>query len=140
MELRPLAPTAKAPAVNFTGDVYVNPVYRGEDPSRMIVSLVRFTPGARTNWHSHAIGQTLHVTDGIGLVVTRDGTVIRMRPGDTVYIPPGEEHWHGATDGNFMCHLAMLIERCRRVRPRGCRGRMPRESRSSGPAHLARRC
>ena len=108
MQPKPVTPTAKAPAANFTGDVYVNPIYRGEEPSRMIVSLVRFTPGARTNWHSHAVGQTLHVTDGIGLVQTRDGTVIRMRPGDTVYTPPGEEHWHGATAGNFMCHLAML--------------------------------
>ncbi len=108
MELKPVTPTAKAPASTFTGDVYVNPIYRGEEPSRMIVSLVRFTPGARTNWHSHAVGQTLHVTDGIGLVQTRDGTVIRMHPGDTVYTPPGEEHWHGATAGNFMCHLAML--------------------------------
>jgi quercetin dioxygenase-like cupin family protein len=108
LQLKPVTPTAKAPAANFTGDVYVNPIYRGEDPSRMIVRLVRFTPGARTNWHSHAVGQTLHVTDGTGLVVTRDGTVIRMRPGDTVYTPPCEEHWHGATDGNFMGHLAML--------------------------------
>jgi len=108
LELKPVTPTAKAPASTFTGDVYVNPIYRGEEPSRMIVSLVRFTPGARTNWHSHAVGQTLHVTDGIGLVQTRDGTVIRMRPGDTVYTPPGQEHWHGATAGNFMCHLAML--------------------------------
>ena len=64
MQLKPVTPTAKAPAANFTGDVYVNPIYRGEDPSRMIVSLVRFTPGARTNWHSHAVGQTLHVTEG----------------------------------------------------------------------------
>jgi quercetin dioxygenase-like cupin family protein len=72
----------------------------------MNVSLVRFTPGARTNWHSHVVGQTLHVTEGIGLIVTSDGTVIRIRPGDTVHAPPGEEHWHGATDGNFMCHLA----------------------------------
>ena len=108
MELNPVTPTAKGPASTFTGDVYVNPIYRGEEPSRMIVSLVRFTPGARTNWHSHAVGQALHVTDGIGLVQTRDGTVIRMRPGDTVYTPPGQEHWHGATAGNFMCHLAML--------------------------------
>jgi len=108
LELKPVTPTAKAPASTFTGDVYVNPIYRGEEPSRMIVSPVRFTPGARTNWHSHAVGQTLHVTDGIGLVQTRDGTVIRMRPGDTVYTPPGQEHWHGATAGNFMCHLAML--------------------------------
>jgi quercetin dioxygenase-like cupin family protein len=108
VELRPTSPTAKAPSQNFTGDVYVTPVYRGQDPSPMIVSLVRFTPGARTNWHSHALGQTLHVTDGIGLVVTRDGTVIRMRAGDTVYTPPGEEHWHGGTSENFMCHFAML--------------------------------
>jgi quercetin dioxygenase-like cupin family protein len=108
MELRPTNPTAKAPSRNFTGDVYVTPIYRGEDPSRMVVSLVRFTPGARTDWHSHALGQTLHVTDGIGLVVTRNGTVIRMRAGDTVHTPPGEEHWHGATAENFMCHLAML--------------------------------
>ncbi|MFD0919591.1 cupin domain-containing protein [Saccharopolyspora rosea] len=74
MERNPTSPTAKAPDTNFTGDVYVNPIHRGEDPSRLIVSRVRFTPGARTNWHSHAVGQTLHVTDGIGLVVTRDGT------------------------------------------------------------------
>jgi quercetin dioxygenase-like cupin family protein len=108
LELKPVTPTAKGPASTFTGDVYVSPIYRGEEPSRMIVSLVRFTPGARTNWHSHAVGQALHVTDGIRLVQTRDGTVIRMRPGDTVYTPPGQEHWHGATAGNFMCHLAML--------------------------------
>ena len=108
MELKPVTPTAKGPASTFTGDVYVNPIDRGDQPSRMIVSLVRFTPGARTNWHSHAVGQTLHVTDGIGLVQTRDGKTIRMRPGDTIYTPPGEEHWHGATAGNFMCHLAML--------------------------------
>lgn len=108
MELRPINPTAKGPNKIFTGDVYLTPIYRGEESSRMIVSLVRFTPGARTHWHSHAVGQTLHITDGVGLVQTRDGNVIRMRPGDTVYTPPGEEHWHGATADNFMCHLAML--------------------------------
>lgn len=108
MQLTPVSPTAKAPAEAFTGDVYFTPIHRGEGPSRMIVILVRFTPGAHTNWHSHAVGQTLHVTDGIGLVATRDGTVIRMRPGDTVHTPPGEEHWHGATEGNFMCHFALL--------------------------------
>jgi quercetin dioxygenase-like cupin family protein len=64
MELQPVSPTTKAPASNVTSDVHVNPIYRGEEPSRMIVSLVRFTPGARTNWHSHAVGQTLYVTDG----------------------------------------------------------------------------
>jgi quercetin dioxygenase-like cupin family protein len=108
MELRPVSPTAKAPATNFVGDVYLDSIYRGEEPSRMIVSLVRFTPGARTNWHSHAVGQTLHITDGIGPVATRDGTVIQVRPGDTVHSPPGEEHWHGATAENMMCHFALL--------------------------------
>ncbi len=108
MELKPVNNTMKAPESNFTGDVYVTPIKQTEEPSRLIVSLVRFTPGARTNWHSHAVGQTLHVTEGRGLVVNRDGTVIRMRHGDTVWTPPGEEHWHGGTAENFMCHLAML--------------------------------
>lgn len=108
MELLPQSATAKAPAANFTGDVYVNPIKQTAEPSRLIASLVRFTPGARTNWHSHALGQTLHCTDGTGLVVNRDGTVIRLRPGDTVWTPPGEQHWHGGTATNLMCHIAML--------------------------------
>lgn len=108
MELRPVSPTAKAPAQAFTGDVYVTPIYTGQEPSRMTVALVRFTPGARTNWHSHAVGQTLHVTEGVGLVGTRDGSVLRVRAGDTVICPPGEDHWHGATADTFMSHLAML--------------------------------
>ena len=104
MKLKPVTPTAKALAANFTRDAYVNPIYRGQGPSQLIVSLVRFAPGARTNRHSHAVGQTLRVTDGSGLVLTRDGTVIHMHPGDTVYTPPGEEHWHGAADGNSCLH------------------------------------
>jgi len=108
MELTAVAATVKAPASAFTGDVYVTPIKKAEDASRLIASLVRFTPGARTNWHSHANGQTLHITEGIGLVVSRDGTVIRVRAGDTVWTPPGEEHWHGGTNANVMCHLAML--------------------------------
>jgi quercetin dioxygenase-like cupin family protein len=83
-------------------------VYNGTAPSRMTVALVRFTPGARTNWHSHAVGQTLHVTEGVGLVGTRDGQVVRARAGDTVVCPPGEEHWHGAAADTFMSHLALL--------------------------------
>ncbi len=108
MQLTPVRPTVKAPAEAFTGDVYFTPIHRGEGLSRMIVILVRFTPGAHTNWHSHAVGQTLHVTDGIGLVATRDGTVICMRPGDTVHTPPGEEHWHGATADTFIRRFALL--------------------------------
>jgi quercetin dioxygenase-like cupin family protein len=108
VELRPIGPTAKGPAATFTGDVYVNSIYQGQEPSRMVVALVRFTPGARTNWHSHAVGQTLHVADGVGLVGMRDGSVVRVRPGDTVVCPPGEEHWHGAAADTFMSHFAML--------------------------------
>lgn len=108
MELIPVSDSAKAPASNFTGDVYVTPIKKAQPPSRLIASLVRFTPGARTNWHSHAVGQTLHVTEGSGLVVSRDGTVIRMRAGDTVWTPPDEEHWHGGADSTVMCHIAML--------------------------------
>ena len=74
----------------------------------MSVALVRFSPGAHSNGHSHAVGQTLHVTEGIGLVGTRDGTVLRLRAGDTVMCPPGEEHWHGAAADTFMSHLSLL--------------------------------
>jgi quercetin dioxygenase-like cupin family protein len=108
MELQSVRPTVKTPAQNFTGDVYMTPIYFGTEPSRMTVALVRFTPGARTNWHRHAVGQTLHVTEGVGLVGTRDGTVLRIRADDTVVCPPDEEHWHGAASDTFMSHLAML--------------------------------
>jgi quercetin dioxygenase-like cupin family protein len=104
VELIPVTDTAKAPASAFTGDVYVTPIKKAQSTSRLIASLVRFTPGVRTNWHSHANGQTLHV----GYVVNRDGQVIRMRAGDTVWTPPGEEHWHGGTNTTCMSHIAML--------------------------------
>ena len=108
LELLPVSPTTKGPASRFTGDVYVTAIYSGQEPSRMTVALVRFTPGAHTNWHRHAVGQTLHVTEGVGLVGTRDGAVLRVRAGDTVVCPPDEDHWHGAAAETFMIHLAML--------------------------------
>src|SRR3954451_6916994 len=86
----------------------MTPIYRGTEPSRMSISLVRFTPGAHTNWHRHAVGQTLHVTEGVGLVGTRNGSVLRIRAGDTLGCPPAEQLWHGASTGTFMSHLAML--------------------------------
>jgi quercetin dioxygenase-like cupin family protein len=98
----------RGPENLFTGEVYVTPLKTQIPPSRLIASLVRFTPGARTNWHSHALGQTLHVTEGVGLVANRDGTVILMRAGDAVWTPPGEEHWHGGATGCCMSHIAML--------------------------------
>ena len=97
MERRPIAATIKTPAQNFTGDVYLIPIFNGDGTSRLVVGLVRFTPGARTNWHSHANGQLLQCTDGVGLVVSRDGTVIRLRADETVWTPAGEEHWHGGS-------------------------------------------
>lgn len=108
MEKLPVKDTFKGPGSWFTGDAYGSPIYSGTDPSRMSATLVRFTPGARTHWHRHALGQCLHGTDGTGVVVTRDGTVITITAGDTVWTPGGEDHWHGALEGRMMCHLAML--------------------------------
>jgi quercetin dioxygenase-like cupin family protein len=99
--------TSKGPADWFAGDVWFDPIYRGEEPSRARVNTVRFAPGARSAWHVHAVGQTLHVTEGLGLVVSRDGQVIVMHAGVTVRTPPGEWHWHGAVSDRFMTHLAI---------------------------------
>ncbi len=101
-------PTGRAPAANFTGDVYITPVVVPEPPSRLFAAHVHFTPGARSNWHSHPNGQTLHVTEGVGLVGTRDGRLLRIVAGDTIQCPPGEEHWHGATRSTLMAHLVLM--------------------------------
>ena len=108
MERTPINPTGKGPAERFTGDVYVTMIQTPTPPSLLSAATVRFTPGARSNWHSHDLGQTLYVTDGVGFVGTRDGSVVRITPGETIWTPPGEEHWHGATESNLMCHLALL--------------------------------
>lgn len=110
MQHRPLGETVKTPAANFTGDVYLTPVSGAQEDSRLVVGLVRFTPGARTNWHSHANGQLLVGVEGAGLVVSRDGTVLRLRAGESVWTPPGEEHWHGAEPTRLMAHHAILEE------------------------------
>ncbi len=108
MNIEPKQPTRKAPADWFTGDVYIDAIHvRKPQPSRMAGGCVHFTPGARTAWHSHAVGQTLLITEGTALLGTRDGTVIVARPGQVVYTPPGEEHWHGAAPDSFMAHIAM---------------------------------
>jgi quercetin dioxygenase-like cupin family protein len=106
VELLTKQPSTAGPAELFTGNVWFDVVARGEGESRIRVNTVRFSPCARTAWHSHSLGQTLHVTEGIGVVANRDRVVI-MRPGDTVHTPPGEEHWHGALPEHFMSHLAM---------------------------------
>jgi quercetin dioxygenase-like cupin family protein len=107
LKILPKQPSTKGPAEMFTGDVWVDVIAKGEEPSRMRVNVVRFAPGAHTAWHSHAVGQTLHVTEGLGLVQSRGGEVTEIRPGDTIYTPPGEWHWHGAAPRHFMTHIAM---------------------------------
>jgi quercetin dioxygenase-like cupin family protein len=107
VEIQPKQPSAKAPAETFTGDAWLDVIVRGEPPSRSRVSVVRFAPGARNAWHAHALGQTLHITDGIGRVQARGDGVIEVRAGDTIYTPPGEWHWHGAAPDHFMTHLAI---------------------------------
>ena len=107
MELRPKQPTMKAPAEWFTGDVYIDVIAFGQEPSRVRVNAVRFTPGARTAWHSHALGQTLFVTDGAGLVQTRGERIVEIRAGDVVATPADEWHWHGARPDSFMGHLSV---------------------------------
>ncbi|EKT76741.1 hypothetical protein WSS_A41210 [Rhodococcus opacus M213] len=107
MEFIDPVPTGKGPAEWFTGDVWFDIIYAGKEPSRARTNMVRFSPGARTFWHHHVLGQTLHVVSGTALVGTRDGVVFAAQPGETVTCPAGEEHWHGATDDRFMEHLAI---------------------------------
>jgi quercetin dioxygenase-like cupin family protein len=107
MIIQPKKPTTKGPAEWFTGDVWMDAIARGEEPSHVRVNAVRFTPSARTAWHCHAVGQTLFVTDGRGRVQSRGGDVAEIRPGDIIYTPPGEWHWHGAAPDHFMSHLSI---------------------------------
>ena len=107
MQILPKQPSTPGPADKFTGVVHFDVIAAGEAPSRLRVNAVHFSPGARTAWHCHANGQTLHVTEGLGVVQARGGELLVIRPGDTVHTPPGEWHWHGAAPEHFMTHLAM---------------------------------
>jgi quercetin dioxygenase-like cupin family protein len=100
--------TTPGPADWFSGTVYIDAVAAPSGASRVSVSSVHFTPGARTAWHTHPNGQTIWVTEGIGLAQSRGGPIQVIRPGDRVFFEPGEEHWHGAAPNRFMIHLAML--------------------------------
>jgi quercetin dioxygenase-like cupin family protein len=105
MEVQPKTATSKGPVERFTGDVWVDMITLG--PAAITAAMVRFAPGAHTAWHRHALGQTLHVTEGLGFVQARGGPAVAIRPGDTIWTPPGEWHWHGAAADRFMCHLAL---------------------------------
>ena len=100
-------PTKKAPAINFIGDVWQDVLIETPAPATLVALRVRFAPGARTNWHTHPRGQTLHVVSGIGRIQKEGEPVRALRPGDTVFIPPHVRHWHGAAPDGFMEHIAM---------------------------------
>lgn len=99
--------TSQGPAEWFTGAVFPTIVLSGQAPSRVRVGSVHFPPGARTAWHSHALGQYLHVVEGIAAVQERGQDAVLLHPGETIYTPPGVEHWHGSAGGTFMVHLAI---------------------------------
>jgi quercetin dioxygenase-like cupin family protein len=100
-------PTRRAPSEHFTGTVWQDPIIAAEAPARIVAARVTFEPGARTNWHSHPLGQTLYVISGIGRFQTKGEPVHEIRPGDVIWIPPNEKHWHGGSPTSGMTHIAM---------------------------------
>jgi len=112
MEVRPAGsqPSARGPAEVFTGTERIDPLYQASATARVLTASVTFEPSARTAWHTHPLGQTLVVTAGCGLVQSWGGPIKQIRPGDVVWCPPGEKHWHGATTSTAMTHIA-IVER-----------------------------
>jgi quercetin dioxygenase-like cupin family protein len=100
-------PSGKGPADWFTGAVRIDPLFEAPAPARAISASVTFEPGARTAWHTHPLGQTLIVTAGAGLAQRWGGPREEIRPGDVIWFPPGEKHWHGATPTTAMTHVAI---------------------------------
>jgi quercetin dioxygenase-like cupin family protein len=100
-------PTARASNEYFTGTVWIDPVVDTKAPARVRAAKVTFEPGARTAWHTHPLGQTLYVVEGMGWVQVRGQPKREIRPGDTVWIPPAVIHWHGATAATAMTHIAI---------------------------------
>jgi quercetin dioxygenase-like cupin family protein len=100
--------TGRGPSEWFTGAVYIDTIAAPANRSRISASSVHFTPGARTAWHTHPNGQTIWLTEGVGLCQRRDGPIEVIRAGDRVFFEPGEDHWHGAAPNRFMTHIAML--------------------------------
>ena len=100
-------PSGKGPAEWFTGTVRIDPLNSPPEPARVAMALVTFEPGARTAWHTHPLGQTIYVTEGVGLCQRRGGPIEVIRPGDRVLFDADEEHWHGAAPARLMVHLAI---------------------------------
>ena len=100
-------PTMRASSDYFTGTVWQDPIIEADEPARVRALRVSFDPGARTAWHTHPLGQTLYVISGVGLMGLRNEAPQLIKAGDTVWIAPGEEHWHGASATNSMTHIAI---------------------------------
>jgi quercetin dioxygenase-like cupin family protein len=98
----------KGPADYFTGSVRIDPLFQAPEPGRVLGASVTFEPCARTAWHTHPLGQTLIVTSGCGLVQSWGGPIRKIQPGDVIWCPPVEKHWHGATRATAMTHIAIL--------------------------------
>ena len=101
------AQSTPAPPDRFVGTVWQDPIVDAEAPARVHAVSVTFLPGGRTNWHTHPFGQTLRVVSGCGWFQTEGEARVVIRPGDTIWIPPHEKHWHGATDVTMMTHIAI---------------------------------
>lgn len=101
-------PSSKGLPEYFTGPVRIDPLFQAEEPSRIVVANVTFEPGARTAWHTHPLGQTLIITAGCGWVQRWGDPIEEVRPGDVVWFPPGEKHWHGASATTAMTHIAIV--------------------------------
>jgi len=109
MQILPATPTILNPDEQFPGQVWLDLIATPQtSDQRTVVGKVRFAPGARTAWHSHARGQFLYVTEGVARFGTRDGKVVEVHPGETIYAAPGEEHFHAAGNGCFMEHIAIV--------------------------------
>ena len=100
-------PSGKGPEAYFTGTVRVDPIFQVSDPARVSGGHVTFEPGARSAWHTHPLGQTLIVTPGLGWAQSEGGPIEEIRPGDVIWFPPGEKHWHGAAPTTAMTHIAV---------------------------------
>ena len=100
-------PSGKGPAEYFIGTVRIDPLFEAPDPACVVGASVTFEPGARTAWHAHPLGQTLIVTAGSGRVQRLGGPIEDIRPGDVIWFPPGEKHWHGAAPTTAMTHIAI---------------------------------